>query len=96
MLIAVLQGAVALLVFTRTGDFLGELKSYVQEEDGVVILRMVGSLGLVMFVLEWVVLVLDFVMRFYVHVEGSNGGGGGAKVRQDEDVVKDWPWPFQV
>jgi len=84
VLTAILQGAVALLVFTRTDDFLGELKSYVQEEDGVVILRMVGVLGLVMFVLEWVVLVLDFAMRFYVHVEE---GSGSAKVRQDEEVV---------
>ncbi|ONK56891.1 uncharacterized protein A4U43_C10F14310 [Asparagus officinalis] len=71
---AIFQGAVALLIFSRTDGFLEKMKSYVQEDDGVVILRMVGVLGLVMFVLEWVVLVLAFAMRFYIHVEeGPNG-----------------------
>ncbi|MCI01222.1 hypothetical protein A2U01_0022247, partial [Trifolium medium] len=33
VLTAIFQGSVSVLVFTRTGDFLGELKSYVREED---------------------------------------------------------------
>lgn len=65
-----------------------------QVEDGVVILRMVGVLGAVMFALEWVVLVLAFVMRFYVHVDGENAR---AVQLGDEKAAarKDW-LPFQV
>ncbi|KAG0485101.1 hypothetical protein HPP92_009180 [Vanilla planifolia] len=41
VLTAILQGSVALLVFTRTAEFLlGGLRSYVRVEDGVIILRM--------------------------------------------------------
>ena len=104
VLTAIFQGSVAVLVFTRTGDFLGELKSYVREEDGSVILKLAGGLSVVIFCLEWVVLTLAFFLRYYASVEGSGGGGGGgaagmrsSKVQQaaDEDL-KDWPWPFQV
>ncbi|CAN6575254.1 hypothetical protein FF1_010805 [Malus domestica] len=102
VLTAIFQGSVAVLVFTRTGDFLGELKSYVREEDGSVILKLAGGLSVVIFCLEWVVLTLAFFLRYYASVEGSGGAGAGAgmrssKVQQaaDEDL-KDWPWPFQV
>ncbi|XP_072973296.1 uncharacterized protein [Typha angustifolia] len=93
-LTAIFQGAVALLAFTRTPDFLAELRSYVREEDGEVILKMVGGLGVAIFVLEWVVLALAFVLRFYAYVEDGEGRKSG-KVRQEENM-KDWPWPFQV
>ncbi|KAJ6817514.1 uncharacterized protein M6B38_410250 [Iris pallida] len=93
VLAAIVHGAVALLVLTRTAEFLWFLQSYVRVEDGVLIMRMVGVLGVVIFCLEWVVLVLAFVMRFYVYVEGGNT----AKVQLgEEEVAKDWPWPFQV
>ncbi|KAF7842096.1 Transmembrane protein [Senna tora] len=34
VLTAIFHGSVSVLIFTRTGDFLGSLKSYVREEDG--------------------------------------------------------------
>ncbi|PKA59290.1 hypothetical protein AXF42_Ash001384 [Apostasia shenzhenica] len=63
-LTAIFQGAVALLAFTRSPDFLTELRSYVKEEDGVAILKMVGGLSAAVFCLEWVALVLAFALRF--------------------------------
>ncbi|KAI9185811.1 hypothetical protein LWI28_010874 [Acer negundo] len=105
VLTAIFQGSVSVLIFTRTGDFLGLLKSYVREEDGAVILKLAGGLCVVIFCLEWVVLTLAFFLKYYAIVEGGgdNGSSGGgvvavrrsAKVGQDEDL-KDWPWPFQV
>ena len=64
-LTAIFQGAVALLAFTRTSDFLAELQSYVRDEDGAVILKMVGGLGTAIFVLEWaaLALALAFALR---------------------------------
>ncbi|KAL6614010.1 hypothetical protein ACP70R_036280 [Stipagrostis hirtigluma subsp. patula] len=62
-LTAIFQGAVALLAFTRTSDFLAELQSYVRDEDGAVILKMVGGLGTAIFVLEWAALALAFSLR---------------------------------
>ncbi|XP_052143085.1 uncharacterized protein LOC127762651 [Oryza glaberrima] len=53
---AIFQGATALLAFTQAGDFLAELRSYVREEDGEVILKLVGGLGAAIFVLEWAAL----------------------------------------
>ncbi|XP_058101898.1 uncharacterized protein LOC131246044 [Magnolia sinica] len=97
VLTAIFQGSVAVLVFTRTGDFLGELRSYVREEDGEVILRMAGGLCVLIFSLEWVVLGLAFALRYYAYVEGDGNGNAikrTAKV-QEEDL-DDWPWPFQV
>lgn len=99
VLTAIFQGSVAVLVFSRTSSFLLDgLKSYVREDDGVVILRMVGGLGVVIFCLEWVVLALAFVLRYYAYVDGEGGGNGtkrSAKVQQGEDM-SNWPWPFQV
>ncbi|KAL6971792.1 hypothetical protein U1Q18_031473 [Sarracenia purpurea var. burkii] len=104
VLTAILQGSVSVLIFTRTLDFLGDLKSYVREKDGAVILRLTGGLCILIFCLEWVVLVLAFVLKYYAFLEGNGGsaaaGGGGSmdrngKVHREEDT-SDWPWPFQV
>ncbi|CAA7396627.1 unnamed protein product [Spirodela intermedia] len=92
VLTAIFQGAVAVLIYSRTPDFLGELKSYVREEDGSVILRMAGGLCIAIFCLEWVVLGLAFVLRYYSYVDG--GRRSSAKVQQDD--MNNWPWPFQV
>ncbi|KAL6313717.1 hypothetical protein AAG906_010136 [Vitis piasezkii] len=85
-----ISGSVSVLIFTRTSDFLGDLKSYVREEDGAVILKLAGGLSILIFCLEWVVMILAFFLKYYAYVEGD-----GAKVQQEEDL-KDWPWPFQV
>ncbi|XP_050383010.1 uncharacterized protein LOC126799791 [Argentina anserina] len=103
VLTAIFQGSVSVLIFTRTGDFLGELKSYVREEDASVILKLGGGLSILIFCLEWVVLTLAFFLKYYASVEGDHiqlGGNSRAamrssKVQQEEDL-KDWPWPFQV
>ncbi|XVF41411.1 hypothetical protein PTKIN_Ptkin01aG0277800 [Pterospermum kingtungense] len=102
VLTAIFQGSVSVLIFTRTSDFLGSLKSYVREEDGAVILKLAGGLCVVMFCLEWVVMTLAFFLKYYAYVEGDVNGNSNnlamkrsAKVQQDEDL-KDWPWPFQV
>ncbi|KAJ7978300.1 Transmembrane protein [Quillaja saponaria] len=96
VLTAIFQGSVSVLIFTRTGDFLGELKSYVREEDGSVILKLAGGLCILIFCLEWVVLTLAFFLKYYASVEGDGDiAMRSAKVQQDEDL-KDWPWPFQV
>ncbi|WCJ38912.1 hypothetical protein M5689_019944 [Euphorbia peplus] len=102
VLTAIFQGSVSVLIFTRTGDFLWQLKSYVREEDGEVILKLGGGLCVLIFCLEWVVLTLAFFLKYYAYVDGDHHVNGGhsvvrrsAKVQQDEDL-KDWPWPFQV
>ncbi|MCD7458050.1 hypothetical protein HAX54_037071 [Datura stramonium] len=102
VLTAILQGSVFVLIFTRTVDFLGKLKSYVREEDGDMILRLAGGLCALIFCLEWVVLTLAFFLKYYAYVEGDGNVVGGsismkrsAKV-QDEEDIKNWPWPFQV
>ncbi|CAL0333149.1 unnamed protein product [Lupinus luteus] len=98
VLTAIFQGSVSVLIFTSTSNFLARLNSYVREEDAGVILKLGGGLGVVIFFLEWVVLTLAFFLKYYAIVEG-NGNSGVAmrsgKVQQDEDL-KDWPWPFQV
>ncbi|XP_065873800.1 uncharacterized protein [Euphorbia lathyris] len=101
VLTAIFQGSISVLIFTRTGDFLGKLKSYVREEDGEVILKLGGGLCVLIFCLEWVVLTLAFFLKYYGYVDGDGGGGGGGGVRrsskvQQEEDLKDWPWPFQV
>ncbi|KAG6668422.1 hypothetical protein CIPAW_01G169100 [Carya illinoinensis] len=69
------------------------------EEDGAVILKLAGGLCAVIFCLEWVVLTLAFVLRYYALLEGDGSGGNSidrnGKVHEEEDL-KDWPWPFQV
>ena len=100
VLTAIFQGSVSVLIFTSTANFLGNLKSYVREEDGDVILKLAGGLGVLIFCLEWVVLVLAFFLKYYAYVEGGReiqlGGKRSAKVQQDDQDLKDWPWPFQV
>ncbi|CAL9091185.1 unnamed protein product [Musa acuminata var. zebrina] len=95
VLAAIFQGAVALLALTRAPDFLAELRSYVREEDGEVILKMVGSLGLAVFCLEWVALTLAFALRYHAHVESGDPARRSSKVGGEEEL-KNWPWPFQV
>ncbi|KAF7836100.1 UPF0496 protein 4-like [Senna tora] len=98
VLTAIFQGSVSVLIFTRTGDILGSLKSYVREEDGSVILKLGGGLSILIFCLEWVVLTLAFFLKYYAHVDGDSRvvtlGMRSSKVQQEEDV-KDWPWPLQ-
>uniref|UniRef100_A0A0E0KSB3 Uncharacterized protein n=1 Tax=Oryza punctata TaxID=4537 RepID=A0A0E0KSB3_ORYPU len=97
--VSILQGAAAVLAFSRTSDFLADgLKSYVREEDGAVILRMIGGLGVAIFCLEWIALALAFVLRYYAYVDRECGGNPlrrSAKVG-GEDGAGTWPWPFQV
>lgn len=99
---AIFQGSVAVLAYTRTGEFLGEMKTYVRAEDAAVILKLAGGLSVAMFWLEWVALTLAFFLRYYAFVEEEQGGGvvglrrSCAKVQQDDQDLKDWPWPFQV
>ncbi|KAL8517881.1 hypothetical protein ACS0TY_009263 [Phlomoides rotata] len=100
VLTAIFQGSVSVLIFTRPSDFLNHMKSYVREEDGVVILKLAGGLCVLIFCLEWVVLTLAFFLNYYAYVErkGSNGNSYGmrsGKVQDDEDL-KSYPWPFQV
>ncbi|KAL2526251.1 hypothetical protein Adt_11305 [Abeliophyllum distichum] len=98
VLTAIFQGSVSVLIFTRPSDFLGNLKSYVREEDGVVILKLAGGLCILIFFLEWVVLTLAFFLKYYAYVErdGANSHGTrSAKVQNDEDL-KYLPYPFQV
>ncbi|KAF9613601.1 hypothetical protein IFM89_009427 [Coptis chinensis] len=91
VLTAIFQGSVSVLIFTRSGEFLGKLKSYVREEDGVMILRLAGSLCILIFCLEWVVLSLAFALRYYAYVEGDENTNSSrkrsAKV-QEEDILQ--------
>nr|GMD22002.1 Transmembrane protein [Ipomoea batatas] len=101
VLTAIFQGAVSVLIFTRTSDFLLELKSYVREDDGALILKLAGGLCVMIFCLEWVVLLLAFVLRYHAFVDGNDSGARNATIRssakvQDSEDLKDWPWPFQV
>jgi hypothetical protein len=100
VVVSILQGAAAVLAFSRTAEFLSDgLRSYVREEDGAVILRMVGGLGVAIFCLEWVALALAFVLRYYVYVDRECGGNPmrrSAKVGGEDGGAGTWPWPFQV
>ncbi|KAH7838185.1 hypothetical protein Vadar_023026 [Vaccinium darrowii] len=94
---AIFQGSVSVLIFTSTSNFLGNLKSYVQEEDAAVILKLAGGLSVLIFCLEWVVLTLVFCLRYNVYAEGGDVPKRSAKVQQvEEEDMKNWPWPFQV
>ncbi|MBA0616297.1 hypothetical protein Godav_016355 [Gossypium davidsonii] len=100
VLTSIFEGSVSVLIMTRTSDFLGYLRSYVREDDGVLILKLAGGLCVAVFFLQWVVLGLAFVLRYYVLVEGHGVGNGGSLKQgngkvADEDL-KNWPWPFQV
>lgn len=96
VLTAIFQGSVSVLIFTNTGDFLGKLKSYVRQEDGAVILKLAGGLCVVIFCLEFVVLTLAFFLKIYAVADGGDSVKRSAKVQQDEEEMKNWPWPFQV
>ncbi|XP_074589063.1 uncharacterized protein LOC141844970 [Curcuma longa] len=96
VLAAILQGAVAVLALTRTADFLADgLKSYVREEDGAVILRMVGALGVLIFCMEWLVMALAFVLRYYAYVHDGGSAATAAKVQPEGQYAAHWQ-PFQV
>ncbi|GMH13054.1 hypothetical protein Nepgr_014895 [Nepenthes gracilis] len=82
VLTAIFQGSVSMLIFTRADDFLHQLRSYVREGDGVVILKLAGGLCVVIFCLEWVVLTLAFFLKYYDVVEG--GGCVSAMKRGDK------------
>ncbi|KAF7838594.1 Transmembrane protein [Senna tora] len=56
---------------TSREGFSGELKSYVREEDGSLILKLAGGLSILIFCLEWVVLTLAFFLKYYAHVDGG-------------------------
>ncbi|XP_074565712.1 uncharacterized protein LOC141822184 [Curcuma longa] len=92
VLAAILQGAVAVLVFTRTADFLVDgLKSYVREEDGVVILRMVGALCVLIFCMEWVVMAMAFVLRYYAYTDqGGNGTMSSTAKTHQQECTSNW------
>ncbi|XP_039001895.1 uncharacterized protein LOC120128244 [Hibiscus syriacus] len=79
VLTSIFQGSVSVLILSRTSDFLGYLKSYVKEDDGVLILKLAGGLCVAVFCLEWLVLGLGFVLRFYAFVEGHQGVVNGGQ-----------------
>ncbi|GAB4855903.1 hypothetical protein Ancab_024543 [Ancistrocladus abbreviatus] len=88
---AIFQGSVSVLIFTRADDFLEQLKSYVREEDAVVILKLAGGLCGVMFCLEWMVLTLAFFLKYYDYVDGADRS---SKVQGEE--MGNWSYPFKV
>ncbi|XP_021632994.1 uncharacterized protein LOC110630014 [Manihot esculenta] len=99
VLTAIFQGSVSVLIFTRTGDFLWQLKSYVRQEDGEMILKLAGGLCVLIFCLEWVMLTLAFFLKYYAYVEGDIGSTGAMKTSskmQQGEGLKDCPWPHQV
>ncbi|KAL5705146.1 hypothetical protein ACHQM5_023487 [Ranunculus cassubicifolius] len=98
VLTAIFQGSVSVLIFSRSVDFLGKLKSYVMEKDALMILKLAGSLCILIFCLEWVVLSLAFALRYYDSIEGDESSNTGRKrsAKVQEEDTSDWPWPFQV
>ncbi|XP_073293384.1 uncharacterized protein [Primulina huaijiensis] len=100
VLTAIFQGSVSVLIFTRPSDFLRYLKTYVREEDAEMILKLAGGLCISIFCLEWVVLTLAFFLSYYAHMERGNNGNSTYAMRsskvQNEEDIKNWPWPFQV
>ncbi|XP_010420311.1 PREDICTED: uncharacterized protein LOC104705913 [Camelina sativa] len=98
VLTAIFQGSVSVLIFTNTSKFLGSLKSYVREEDAAVILKLGGGLCIVIFCLDWIVLVCAFFLKYYAYVDGGSDGIAMKRTGkvQSEENPKDWPWPFQV
>lgn len=96
VLTAIFQGSISVLIFTRTSEFFGNLKSYVREENGVTILKLAGGLCVAIFCLEWVVLTLAFFLKYYAYVDASTNGMKRTAKVQNQEELKDWPWPFQV
>ncbi|CAA0841213.1 Unknown protein [Striga hermonthica] len=102
VLTAIFQGSVSVLIFSRPSDFLGHLKSYVREDDAVVILKLAGGLCAVIFCLEWAVLTLAFFLNYYAYVErrgdcgNTNSYGSRNGKVQDEVDLRTLPWQFQV
>ncbi|VAH20904.1 unnamed protein product [Triticum turgidum subsp. durum] len=88
VLTAIFQGAAAVLAFTRTADFLTELRSYVREDDGAVILSLVGGLGAAIFVLEWASLALAFALRL--------SEDGGEEATNSGEYTKSLPSGYHV
>ncbi|KAG8499972.1 hypothetical protein CXB51_006437 [Gossypium anomalum] len=86
VLTSIFQGSVSVLILTRSSDFLGYLKSYVREDDGIVILKLVGGLCVTVFCLEWKVLGLGFVLRYYAFVEGHEGAVNGGQYQRNGKV----------
>ncbi|KAL6528759.1 hypothetical protein OROMI_028935 [Orobanche minor] len=62
VLTTIFQGSVSILIFTRPYDFLGHLKSYVREQNGIVILKFADRLCVLIFCLKWVVLMHEYVL----------------------------------
>ncbi|XP_055821928.1 uncharacterized protein LOC129890400 [Solanum dulcamara] len=91
VLTAIFQGSSAVLIFTKSYDFLRELKSYVREENGVAILKLIGGLSILIFFLQWVVLIVAFVLRYNAFVEGNNGSNS-----KQNETLKGCPGPIQV
>ncbi|GER39793.1 hypothetical protein STAS_16413 [Striga asiatica] len=94
VLTAIFQGSVSVLIFTGPSDFLGHLKSYVREDDAVVILKLAGGLCAAIFCLEWAVLTLAFFLNYYAYVE-RRGDCGNTNSYGDVDL-KTLPWQFRV
>jgi len=95
-LTAIFQGSIAVLIFTQTSDFLGYLKSYVREENGAAILKMGGGLGFIIFILEWLVLVLAFKLRYYAFVEGDASANSRNGKVHEEEFKNYLPYPLPV
>ncbi|XP_010485583.1 PREDICTED: uncharacterized protein LOC104763881 [Camelina sativa] len=89
VLTAIFQGSVSVLFFTNTSNFLESLNSYVREKEASMILKLAGGLCVVIFCLEWIVLVLAFFLKYYAYVEGD---GNGVAMKRTGKVQSD----FQV
>ncbi|KAL1211409.1 hypothetical protein V5N11_023427 [Cardamine amara subsp. amara] len=100
VLTAIFQGSVSVLIFTNTSNFLESLNSYVREKEASMILKLAGGLCVVIFCLEWMVLVLAFFLKYFAYVDGDGNNNGVAMRRtgkvQSEETLKDSPWKFQV
>lgn len=74
-----------------------------REDSGEVILKLGGGLCILIFCLEWVVLGLAFLIKYYEIVDGGVNNGGGVvtlggksgKVHQEEESYMPYP-PYQV
>ncbi|CAH8259059.1 unnamed protein product [Arabidopsis lyrata] len=96
VLTAIFQGSVSVLIFTNTSNFLESLNSYVREKEASMILKLAGGLCVVIFFLEWIVLVLAFFLKYYAYVDGDGVAMKRTAKVQSEDTLKNSPWAFQV